>query len=83
MKKIKFILSANNNGAEIYAKEKKLKPREWAYLHNVHRQLSGLEAKNVEFIFLDSWYLNDVYEDKIAKLIMQEFFIFGATKTYE
>ena len=82
MRKVKFILSANSNGAENYARENKLKRDEWVYLHNVYRQLCGIEPKSVEFVYVDGWFMNGAYEEKTAELIMQEFVILGAKKTY-
>lgn len=81
MRKIKFVIAVNHNNARDYAKEKELESKEWVYFNDLNK-IRGIDAKNVEFVFLDGWYLNTFYNNDFD-LIVREFAILGAKKTYE
>lgn len=81
MKKIKYVLAADNNSARDYAIENKLESKEWIYLLDQH-QLQGIDSKTIEFIFLDGWWMNNLYGNKGIDDIILYHTILGAKKTY-
>lgn len=75
----KIIVGPNYRRSNDYARRNNFRINDFAILHS-QCQLRGIGGKNIEFVLLNGWYLNEAWENEqpIIKMLLNE----GATQTY-